>query len=382
MKKKAILSAVLSLLLCASIVTGGTLAIFTSESQTNISISSGKVDVVATLNKADTDWIYSPTLIKPDGTVSDATNAADLNGTFKNQGTASLTDSSLILTNVNPGDKVNLKVNIKNNSNVTVKYQVVVATVANDGLFEGLVVTMDGASYDGKEYKSKWTTITSDVTDVATFPVSVELPTDAGNTYQDKSCTIVISVIAVQGNTEVSGPVGDVVDNDTLAAAIEAKVNYTVTEGTFTKVVIADGVEVTINGGTFKNQVIAARNGGTVIVNNALAGSGESGGGPNLLANVNGGSKVIINGGSYMTTTILHGDGTGTVEITGGYFDCGALYITFYGKPVANLTITGGTFSSMFVKGQGGMGPYIADFVPNTHLIVNNADGSITVVAK
>ena len=47
MKKKVITSAILTIALAFSLLLGATYALFTSESKTNIAISSGKVDVQA-----------------------------------------------------------------------------------------------------------------------------------------------------------------------------------------------------------------------------------------------------------------------------------------------------------------------------------------------
>ncbi len=213
MNKKVILSSVLSLTLCLSLIVGGTFALFTSESAVDISITSGKVQVNATLEKATEDWIYSPTSIKEDGT-GDLTNAANLEeGLFKNGGTAVLSGEALTLTNVTPGDKVNLNVKVENLSNVTAQYQTVITATADDGLFGGLIVTIDGEAYDGLERKSPWTTITPDVTDVDNIPVTIELPAAAGNEYQEKSCTVQIKVLAVQGNA-LTEPVAQVLRMD------------------------------------------------------------------------------------------------------------------------------------------------------------------------
>ena len=45
--KKILLSSILTILLCASIIVGSTYALFTSESTTNVAITSGKVEVGA-----------------------------------------------------------------------------------------------------------------------------------------------------------------------------------------------------------------------------------------------------------------------------------------------------------------------------------------------
>ncbi len=381
MKRKNIfLSSILSLACCFSLLVGSTFALFTSEKEISISVNAGNVEVEATVENVA---LYSPTSIaEKTGELIDATNAASGNA-FANGGTAKFEGEQLTLDKMTPGDEVTFQIKITNKSDVAAKYCTGIKLVEDENLFDGLIVKIGGEQYNGKETYSNWTEFTNEGEEIV-LNCSVTLPTTAGNEYKTGACKIAFSVNAVQGNTYTEDPVSDIVTDDaSLAAAIEAGINYTVKEGTFNKTVVADNVVVTINGGTFNNQVIAARNGGTVIVNDATAGSAEAGGGPGLIANVTGGSTVIINGGSYMATTILAGDGTGTAEITGGCFDCGWLYISMVGKPVANLTITGGTFSSTLILGQSYGGAYIKNFVDlDKYEIINHTDGSCTVKNK
>ncbi len=372
MNKKTLLTSLMSIAMLISVGAGATYALFTSDSEVNIAVNSATVNYKATIEGLD---LYSPAAISLDGKVVDDTDVAT-ETTFVNGGTVKLEGGNLTLTNMTPGDKVTFKVNVVNNSTVLTKHQTVITQSNDTGLFAGLKVTINGKEYDGSAIRSDW--IDTEVgVNPESYAVEIELPADATNEYQGKSVNLSVSVSAVQGNATVENDKELVVKDDaTLAEAIELKRNYTVEDGEFTKTIVSDAVEVTINGGTFKNQVIAARNGGVVTINNAKAGSAESGGGPNILANISSGSTVVINGGSYMTSYIFYGDGTGTAIITGGYFDCGCLYITVLGKPVADLMITGGTFNLM--QGMASL----SDFVPDTHQIVNNTDGSCTVIPK
>ena len=49
--KKKITSAVLTIVLCLSLIAGSTYALFTSEDTVNIAVTSGKVNVVATITE-------------------------------------------------------------------------------------------------------------------------------------------------------------------------------------------------------------------------------------------------------------------------------------------------------------------------------------------
>ena len=117
--KKIILSSILSLVLCLSVIAGATFALFTSESGVNVAINSGKVEVLA---HAENLELYSPTCINTDGTVDNDTNAATKT-TFKNGGTATITDGNVVLDRMTPGDKVTFEIVVENNSNVTIQFQ-------------------------------------------------------------------------------------------------------------------------------------------------------------------------------------------------------------------------------------------------------------------
>ena len=49
---KVLLSAVLTIALCVSVISGATFALFTSEAQTNIAVTAGKVNVTAVIDEA------------------------------------------------------------------------------------------------------------------------------------------------------------------------------------------------------------------------------------------------------------------------------------------------------------------------------------------
>ncbi len=214
MKKKTIAASIMSIAICGSIVTGATFALFTSESKTNVAIQSGNVDVKAILQKSTSeDWIYSPTEIAADGkSVTNEANAADLDaGVFANGGMAVLdnNDGTLTLTNVTPGDKVSMNIVVSNESTVSVKYATRIAVTEDDGLFAGLDVQVDGTPLTFTR-QSAWNTLEVGSEDIV-IPVTVELPTTAGNEYEDASAEITFSVKAVQANTETA-----VVEDDTV----------------------------------------------------------------------------------------------------------------------------------------------------------------------
>ena len=207
--KKIILSSILSLVLCLSVIAGATFALFTSESGVNVAINSGKVEVSA---HAENLYLYSPTCINTDGTVADGTNAAT-GTTFQNGGTATITNGNeIVLDRMTPGDKVTFDIVVKNNSSVTIQYQTKIALDALDkgiDLFSGLKVTLEkdrvSTEYDGMTAYSQWATLKA-TGEVERTTVTIELPTKAGKEYQDLSCKLAFSVSAVQGNTNIEKP--------------------------------------------------------------------------------------------------------------------------------------------------------------------------------
>ena len=193
-KSSIILTSLGAIAIAGSLIAGSTYALFTSESKTNIAVTSGTVDVTATI----TDLLaYSPTEIKSDGTISVAENAAnntEATKVFANNGTAALDGNKLKLSNMTPGDKVTFNIKITNNSNVSAKYRTIVSS--DDGeLFDGLEFKI-GNDY-GVAYSS-WSTAES-----TTLDCYVELPADAENEYQGKTCEIYFTVEAVQGNANM-----------------------------------------------------------------------------------------------------------------------------------------------------------------------------------
>ena len=73
-------------------------------------------------------------------------------------------------------------------------------TVADDGLFDGLNVTIDDEAIKGVTI-TNWASLAAGSTDAdKSYSVVIELPENSGNEYQGKSCSIKFAVEAVQGN--------------------------------------------------------------------------------------------------------------------------------------------------------------------------------------
>ncbi len=211
-KGSIILASLASIAVAGSILAGATYALFTSESRVNIAVTSGTVDVTATIGDLKTYSGKANTLTGDPEADAENIVLTDPQGTFVNGGTAEIdADGDLVLEQVTPGDKVILNIKVVNNSNVAIKYRTIVSCNEDDGLFTGLEFTINNSKYDGLANKTAWTTLTASG-DVATVPVEVILPTDAGNEYQEKTCKVSYTVEAVQGNALTNDPEEGVIE--------------------------------------------------------------------------------------------------------------------------------------------------------------------------
>lgn len=186
MKKRMLLSSIMMIVLCVSLISGATFALFTSESKTNITIQSGKVEVVSTISDLKT---YSLDVEQQDGL-------------FENGGLAVLDNEkgTVELKKVTPGDKATFKLVIENKSNVSVKY--CVKYFVSGDLAEGLLITETegGNTSEIKSQLSPEWTLVKEAGQLHEKLISIELPKDAGNEYQNMEATVEIAVYAVQGN--------------------------------------------------------------------------------------------------------------------------------------------------------------------------------------
>jgi len=158
MKRKIVLSSIMTIILSLSLIAGSTLALFTSQSQVNISVSSAKVNILSVIEQNSLE-LYSLD-VKQDVQ-------------FENGGTAEFTDAAtLVLNNVTPGDKAVFDIVMTNESTVDVQYQV--AWSVNGSLAGGLVAKADGQKIvNGKSAWTLWKTPTSDAEATRTITVSI-----------------------------------------------------------------------------------------------------------------------------------------------------------------------------------------------------------------
>ena len=238
MKKKVLLSSILTIALCLCLIAGSTFALFTSQTEVSISVTAAKVEMEASIVDLQ---LYS---VKADanGTIIDEFGGkyvyVDMTAEeeFKNGGTADLTAGVLTLDNITPGDKVSFNVTGTNTSDVTIQYRYKVECLSGEQMMSGLLVTIGETTYPVLDsYTSAWVSLTPG-TNINAVPVVVELPVTAGNDYQDKNVEIKVTVEAVQGNADVKN----------ATAPVEFLAGYTAA------VVTNNGeTTVAVSGGTF-----------------------------------------------------------------------------------------------------------------------------------
>ena len=190
MKKRVIATSLMSIAMLASIATGATYALFTAEDTVNVAVNAGKVNV---------DALVEETTLK---TYSMGVEQAK--GTFENGGTAVIKENGdLDLNLLTPGDRATFTVKIDNNSNVNIKYRVVLSVEGE--LASGLVtkVVFNDREYPLAGGKTGWFSLAAGA-DIPDVTVDIELPVEAGNEYQDKKANISVRVEAIQGNAETT----------------------------------------------------------------------------------------------------------------------------------------------------------------------------------
>lgn len=228
MKKKVLISSVLTIALCLSLIVGSTFALFTSTSTVNVAVTSGKVNVVASIR----NLALGSTLEKGNLPQTSVSNK----------------DNTITLDKIVPGDYVDFDIVITNNSDVSIQYRTIIKMVTDNGLWDGLVVTIGDAIYSGTNSKvAPWAALEPNSDDIIVH-VNIALPEKAGNEYQEKSCTLAYTVEAIQGNAEIV----DVADAEALKNAVTSGKDASLTADIAleSNLTLKDGVTIYGNGHT------------------------------------------------------------------------------------------------------------------------------------
>ena len=334
MKNKIIISSILTIAMCVSLIAGSTFALFTSESKVNVAVSSATVSVTAT-----------PTSPEMGSTLGTPLGTATANG------------NSLTLENFVPGDYATFTINIQNNSDVKINYRTVLSVTeeADTALFEALEVYVGDqtTAYNGNAYKSKWTSLDA-FAPIEKVTVKVLFPdAENNNDFMGKSCTITYMIEAVQGNTVPVESYSELLDNyyyesgsytfeDDIVTSnairfdgnttnvVNLQGNLTTTNTSMPVLIAQSGSDLTINAEndtvidctSIETQfAVYAGSNGNATLNGGTYMFGETTSTSSIYSQNNG--LIVINDGNYISsdanTPILYCI-NGYIEINGGFF--------------------------------------------------------------
>lgn len=331
MKKKVLLSSITTIALCMSLIAGSTFALFTSQSQVNVAVTSGNVDVVASV---DGGIKYTSSL----GTVlpqSGATLAEDGN--------------TITISNMVPGDTATFNIRITNNSTVNVKYRTrfVQQNGADSELLKALKIQVEHVAENEVSTASLSRGANSVVTpygklepgsDDMLLKVTITMPEDVtAEKYEGVTCALTYMVEAVQANGKL---------DDTFLTQL-TELNNTIKSGV-KNIYFANDVTIDVHQNdnysairVDKSQgaadVVTLDGDATVTSNYFLIWARE-------------GAKVIVNGGNYVSTGnshLVYANLGGIVEINGGTFS-GATADHFFNisnSDRGSIIIKGGLYS-------------------------------------
>ncbi len=262
-KTKVILGSTMTIAMCASLIAGSTLAMFSSRSNVNVAITSGKVDVVASVDTASlkgysTQWEESAHsyVQKPTSELTVEGVALPAN-TFLAGGTFTYDAGELKLDSIAPGDAVEFQLNIENKSTLAIQYrvQLTVPTENQNGDEQGSVVKELQVSFDGGDpvkigdestFAQPWSAPVDKGVAISETPtVRVELPHELGNDYQGQSCLLHVGVYAVQLGTHVADADGTY--NAYTAADFLAIANLAASRHTFEGETIELGADIDLS---------------------------------------------------------------------------------------------------------------------------------------
>lgn len=224
-KRSIIISAILAIMMCASLIVGGTLALFTSNSKVNIAVTSGNVEVVATAE------ITELSHVDEDGqTVTGRLFSGD----------AKFEGNTLTISNMLPKDTVKFNINVQNNSNVTVKYRTVLTVEEDNGLVSWLDIDLNGYKFAGNKAATKYKTLAKDADGlIETIPVAVALPESA--TCNNTMCKLSVTVEAVQGNASVTDGLTATAEETVVAETVNGTIWYSLIDSSSLLAAVADG---------------------------------------------------------------------------------------------------------------------------------------------
>ena len=398
-KRSVIITAILAIIMCASLAAGATFALFTSSSSVNIAVTSGNVEVTASVVDIQKSYVDE--------------NGETVNGKlFSGDATFDEGAHTVTLSHVLPKDTVKFKVKVVNGSNVAIKYRMVMSLVEDNGLFSSLDITLNGKKFYGYTSGTKYTLLDAEK-QIDDISVVISLPKEA--TCNGSACKLTYKVEAVQGNASVEDfpevPENTLAVNTTedvrvLEKAISGENAVLDKDVVITKApdTVASSLSIkeptTLNlnamiktpdnmGNNKKNFTALIVDADTTINadDNGGIDTGTNGG---YGINVRNGAKLTINGGNY------YGGGTavqvqkGELTINGGIFAVepfdGSYGYNFllncidaaYKNGTAKIIVKGGIFVNFNPADNGAEGEH-TNFVADGYTVVSMKDGEDTL---
>ena len=394
-KRSVIITAILALIMCASLAAGATFALFTSSSSINIAVTSGNVEVTASVVDIQKSYVDD--------------KGEKVNGKlFSGDATFDEGAHTVTLSNVLPKDTVEFKVKVVNGSNVAIKYRMVMSVVEDNGLFSSLNITLDGEKFYGYTSGTKYALLEAGQ-QIADIPVVISLPKEA--TCNGSACKLTYKVEAVQGNASVEDfpevPENTLAVNTTEDVRVLEKAisgenavldkDVVITKAPDTvesRLSIKEPTTLNLNamiktpdnmGNNLSNFTALIVDADTTVNANANGGidTGINGG---YGINVRNGAKLTINGGYY------YGGGTavqvqkGELTINGGIFACEPYSNPTYGynfmlncidaaykNGTAKIIVNGGIFNNFNPADNTAEGEH-TNFVADGYTVVSMKD--------
>lgn len=230
-KRSVIITAILAIIMCASLVAGATFALFTSSSSVNIAITSANVEVTA-------DVAVTKTWHENNGA-----EAEGLYDTGKAEVTKENSQVKLTLSNFVPTDGVELAVKLTNKSTVKIKYRVMLLADRTTGteLLDELNIDMNGMEFRGYTLATEYVELEAGAS-IDDIPVTIVFPKEATG-GKNITCNLVIKVEAQQGNAVATNDV-DVPDGCVLVKETKDGANW---YSVVSAAALNDGIEETVD---------------------------------------------------------------------------------------------------------------------------------------
>lgn len=192
--KTNLIISVLAIALCLSLIAGATFALYQSEAPIDVVVSSAKVDVMATFSNLK---LYRD-IAEEDGDPNKWLSGKIVNdepGEFK-------------LVAMAPCEGFTFDVSVKNNSNISVKWQMQVAIKCDEDIRSYFTVTFGGQKLDPSSddilSSDKWYNLgaSDDDNESAPYQADVKLDKDAPVDRTSRQLTIMVTIVAIQANAD------------------------------------------------------------------------------------------------------------------------------------------------------------------------------------